>query len=229
MPGWMARIAAPLRTLTLSLMSAFALAACVHGDGAGLESNTEREPEYYVCESRTAGEFGSIWYTIEVLVDGSVPYHRVNWSSRRLGEGVELHLQWLDRGPFTQASGRAADVWVSLRTRVRPAQPARLEVRSRTDPSRLIFAGAVAQSPRGALSTFQMEAHWSDLQAWLGKGDAVLLALTQRDGTVVQWELLSASTIVGLDRAIAIARPQAESKAVNYRRDCEVPQPIIVT
>src|SRR5262249_53107509 len=154
--------------------------------------------------------------------DGSVPYHRINWSSPHLGEGAELHLQWVDRGPFTQMTGANADLWLSLRTSAGPAQTVRLEVRSRNDPARLLAAGEFTEPlRRHGPSAFQIVAHWSDLQSWLGKGDAVLIALATRDGSVVQWGLLPASTVRGLDRAIAVARPMAEAKVANYRRDCE--------
>jgi hypothetical protein len=212
------------------LVAAFALSGCVGGERAEMKTNAEREPDYYVCEAHAEGDFGSIWYTIERLIDGTIPYHRINWSGPYRAEGTNLHLQWVDRGPFVRSSERAADLWLSLRTKTRTVGEARLELRRRSNPSEVIAAGAFSTPHRWQdVYVFQIEKHWSDLRTSFGDDESLVVALVQSNGEVAQWEVLPVTAMTDLDRAIQAARPLAEAQAANYRTDCKVPEPIIVT
>jgi hypothetical protein len=228
---------APMRfLLRIARARAFAAMAGVTAAAQAVSPNApDPDPTYFMCHVARTGTFGHIWYVLNVPVDGSAPFHRVNWQIPDRAEGLRLSVQ--SDGP-PPVDGRLNDrAWfhVTFQTSRPVTRDARIEIR-RMPGERYVpefaYAGPYQRLHLGlsrGLHAIETQGRWEELNAWMNGRDFLTFALVRRNGTVVAEDRLDAATISDAAGAIAAARLEVEAMAEDYRRRCEVPEPIVVT
>lgn len=193
----------------------------------------EPEPTYYSCSVTRTGTFGAVWYWLDVPVDGSAPYHRVQWQTPDRAEGLELMAR--SDGPQSVGSGlNEFASFVATFTTSRPvSRDARIEIGrgpGEQDASGFAYAGPYQRLYPwldGPLHAIETEGRWEDLVAWMRGRDFLTFALARRDGSVVAQERLDATTVAAAVGAIADAQREIEAMAAEYRQRCHLPEPIV--
>lgn len=195
----------------------------------------EPEPAYYVCTVQKQGPgSGGITYWLSVPVDGGPLYHRVTWVVLRQPGGLSLQAEWSGREALPE--GRLPDrAWFNANFHLdhRVRGEARLEIRRRDDrqyPEEFALSGPWRRpSEIGAGSHFGTQGRWGELLAWLAGRDHLTFVLIDRRNNVLAQQRLDAAVVDAGAAAIEAARAEAERMARDYRRDCELPEPVVVT
>ena len=192
-------------------------------------------PTFYICQIDRSGEFGKIFYTMEVPVAVSEAFHRIQWhipSHRE--EGLRLYVNWDGAPPANGSLDDRSTVFVSFRTTRPIRDKVRIEIRRMPGeryPSEFAYAGPFQKAyrlPNSKLYHVDTEGRWGELNAWMAGREALTFALVKRDGTVIAEDRLEAQTLKAAARAIAVVRPEVGAMAADYRRRCEVPEPIVI-
>lgn len=193
-------------------------------------------PTFYVCQVDRSGEFGKIFYTMEVPVDGSEPFHRIQWHiPTHREEGLQLHVQWNGAPPANGSLDDRSWVFVSFRTTRFIRDKVRIEIRRMPGeryPPEFAYAGPFQKAyrwPNSKLYHVDTQGRWGELNAWMAGRESLTFALVKRDGTVIAEDRLEAQTLTAAARAIAAAGPEVGAMAADYRRRCEVPSPIVIS
>jgi hypothetical protein len=195
----------------------------------------EPDPTFYICQVTRRSAFGSIFYTMNVPVDGSAPFHRVQWQIPERPEGLNLWVQWDGAAPEGgRLDGRA---WFNAHfVTSRPVtHDARIEIRRMAGEryaAEFAYAGPYQRlQPWGnhGLHALETQGRWEELNIWMSGRGFLTFALVRRDGSLVAEDRLEAAMVAGAAGEIAAARRDTEAKAADYRHQCEVPQPIVVT
>jgi hypothetical protein len=214
-------------------LRSFASVAAIAAMAQAAEAAPAPGPTFYVCRAARDGAFGHIWFEMEVPVDGSARFHRINWSIPPRTEGLGISAQWMGEAPVNGQLDDRADVFVRMTTRRRIRGEARIEIRRdsrRHYPSQFAIAGQYQRPshPDRGFSHVETEGMWGELRDWMRGLDSLTFALVQRDGTVVAEDRLDAATLASAAAAIAAVRPELEAMAADYRHRCAVPAPVIV-
>jgi hypothetical protein len=195
----------------------------------------EPEPTYYICQVTRTSAFGSVFYTMNVPVDGSAPFHRVQWQIPERAEGLSFSVQWDGAAPVDgRLDGRAWFI-VHFVTSRPVTRDARIEIRRMAGEryaAEFAYAGPYQRlQPWGnrGLHALETQGRWEELNIWLSGRDFLTFALVRRDGSVVAEDRLAAAMVAGTAGEIAAARRDTEARAADYRHQCDVPQPIVVT
>ena len=202
--------------------------------GASPGSGPDASPSSYVCRITRSGDFGQVWYQLDVPVDGGAPFHRINWQLLPRGEGLGLSASWYGAPTNGHLDDRGW-VNVSFETKRSIRDRVRLEIRRTPGPhyaSEFAYAGPFLRLYRpsaGANFHIEAAARWGELDAWTAGEDALTVALVRADGKVAAEDRLQTATLAGAVAAIVAARPQVEAMAADYRHRCEAAGPIVVT
>ncbi len=217
-----------LRQLVLApLLAATAAVAALAQD--------DEEPNYYICIVERTGDFGSITYWLEVPVDGSAPFHRINWAIPRREQGLRL---WVQQDLGAPVDGQLDDrSWVHIYfdTPKRIRDEVRIEIRRQPGeryPSEFSYAGPYKRPFLWHDRPFyyvETQARWGELRAWMAGRERLTFALVKRDGTVMDQDRLDAATLAGVAEALAAVTPELEAMAADFRTRCQVPEPIVIT
>ena len=193
------------------------------------------EPDKFNCSARRQSDFGEIWYTINVPVDGSEAFHRIAWDSPRRAEGVSLTVQWHGSAP---PPGRFGDeAWAIIRFAVgrRVRGDVRIELRRTPGPHyprEFAYAGrflpALRRHRNPSRDEAETQARWEEINAWMRGRERLAVALVRRNGDVVAEDRLDAATLALSESAIATIRPEIEAMAADYRNRCEAASPASV-
>ena len=201
---------------------------------AGGAVEPAREPDYYVCSADLEGAFGHIWHAIEVPVDGSPRFHRIQWQSPARAEGVTLAAQRLDWDPAPERLDDRTQITILFATRRPGRGEVRLELRRRPGPhypEEFAFAGPFSRAARGDGGERRIDApaRWDEIAAWMNGRDALTAAIVRRDGSVVAEDRLDAALLAMPAAAIAAIRPALDEKIADYRARCEEPGAVLIT
>jgi len=195
-----------------------------------------QQPDWYDCiVSPRTGAFGTIFYRMDVSVDGTQPFHRVQWQIPKRKQGLELSVQWDGEGPFKREFDDRSTVRVYFWTLQGIRDEVRIEIR-RADgkryPGEFAFAGNFQKQfkwpDKPTRYYVEGEGRWGEMKAWMNGQPSLIFALVKKDGTVVAQDQLSAETLAGASVALADILPDAQAIAADYLNRCSVPEPIII-
>ena len=171
----------------------------------------EAEPTYYSCSVTRTGTFGTVWYWLDVPVDGSAPYHHIQWQNPNRAEGLRLLVRSDGPGPVDGRLNRFASFAATFLTSRPVTRDARIEIR-RGPGQHNAFGFAYAgpyQRPSpwldSGLHAVQTEGRWDELNVWMSGRESLIFALVRRDGSVVAEDRLDAATIAAATGAVTDA------------------------
>jgi hypothetical protein len=199
-----------------------------------LAEPSQPEPSYYRCVATKAGAYGQVWYEMDVPVDGSAPFHRLDWQIHPLSEGISLAAQW-NHPPVNGHLESSVGFEVYFYTIHKVKGNARIEIRRSPGVrygGEFEYAGPFSRPYRevdGSRYYIETTGHWDELNAWMTGRDAITFALVQTDGAVVAEDRLAGGTITSVTDALLALRPGVEALAKDYRRKCDPAGDVIVT
>lgn len=193
----------------------------------------DAEPEFRSCSVSQEGGFGRIWYTIEVLADGTPAFHRIQWQAPERPTGYDLQVTWDGEKPNGPTFEDRA--WARLKYKIqRPVRRARLELRRSAGEryhGEFAYSGSYQRSgrwPGSRLHYVESELRWGELTAWMSGRGVLWVALVDPNGRVLAQDQLSAATLARASEAIGSARAALAPMIADAKNHCKVPEPMIV-